>query len=187
MTSSITINQDNEESQMKVNSLLLLVLLNMLISPVIAQERRVIPTPQDEVTQSDIVRAVRSPNPTPVLSSSPSDYKKYEILLLFEKNSSELSYGAMAALDELGQALNDELAIYDVVIEGHADRSGTYELNQWLSRARAESVRKYLMQRHGIVKNRLSSIGKGYDELFDVKNPTSKRNRRVSFVFINRD
>lgn len=182
---------------MKVCSFLLLVLLNLLIFPVIAQESRVAPTPQDQVTRSRIVDAVkgeysetRSPKQYPYTSSFPSnnsnDYKKYEMRLLFEKNSSELSYGAMAALDELGQALNDDLAIYDVVIEGHADRSGTYELNQWLSRARAESVRRYLIQKHDIAQKRLSSIGKGYDELYDVMNPTAKVNRRVAFVFIKK-
>lgn len=166
----------------------------MLIFPVIAQESRVAPTPQDQVTRSDIVNTVkgnsrelgqtRMANPYPAYNSD--KLSRYEANLLFEKNSSELSYGAMSALDELGQALDDELSTYDVVIEGHADRSGTYELNQWLSKARAESARRYLVQRHGIAQKRLTSIGKGYDELFDVNNPTAEVNRRVAFVFIKK-
>ncbi|PXW80869.1 OmpA family protein [Nitrosomonas sp. Nm84] len=73
------------------------------------------------------------------------------VRITFEINSANLSSNAKGALDKIGNALKtDRLLEYNFIIEGHADRSGTFQLNQSLSQARANSVLRYLIIQHGI-------------------------------------
>ena len=55
----------------------------------------------------------------------------------------------------------DRLASYRFIVEGHADPRGTSEGNLVLSRERAESVKRYLVDIHGIAPVRLAAEGKG--------------------------
>ncbi len=109
------------------------------------------------------------------------------ILITFNTNSAELTHSAEEALDKIGRALNmDKLAEFSFTIEGHADLSGTYQFNQQLSKARAETVKNYLINSHHIEPGRLSAIGKGYTELINKHNPLAPENRRVKLVRIER-
>ena len=109
------------------------------------------------------------------------------ILITFNTNSAELTHSAKEALDKIGRALNmDKLAEFSFTIEGHADLSGTYQFNQHLSKARAETVKNYLINSHHIEPGRLSAIGKGYTELINKHNPLAPENRRVKLVRIER-
>lgn len=49
----------------------------------------------------------------------------------------------------------------DVLVEGHTDSTGSAEVNQSLSAARAESVKTALVTRFGIAASRISTIGFG--------------------------
>jgi OmpA-OmpF porin, OOP family len=105
------------------------------------------------------------------------------LLITFETNSSELTAQARRNLDVVARALaSDQLSEYRFSIEGHADPRGSSELNQRLSAARAESVRQYLIARHGIAEGRLAAIGKGDQEPFNPQNPIAPENRRVTIV-----
>lgn len=105
------------------------------------------------------------------------------VRITFETNSANLTSSAKVALDKIGNALKtDRLIEYSFIIEGHADRSGSFQLNQNLSRARANSVLRYLITQHSISQNRLKPVGKGYSELLNEENPRAPENRRVTFV-----
>ena len=105
--------------------------------------------------------------------------------ITFQKNSAELTESAKLALDKVGRALNmDKLAEFKFIIEGHADKSGSYQLNQQLSRERAETVMNYLVNRHEVDRGRLAAVGKGYAELINLENPLAPENRRVTLVRI---
>lgn len=105
------------------------------------------------------------------------------LLITFETNSAELTPRAMASLDIVGRALRSaELAEFRFQLEGHADPRGSDELNDRLSQARAESVLRYLTQRHGIDPQRLTATGKGARELANLRDPTAPENRRVTIV-----
>lgn len=70
------------------------------------------------------------------------------------------------------------------VIEGHTDEIGTKEHNQILSEKRANSVRQYLMDKFGIIGNRLKAVGYG-EERPVASNATKEgreKNRRVEAV-----
>jgi outer membrane protein OmpA-like peptidoglycan-associated protein len=71
----------------------------------------------------------------------------------------------------------------NVQVEGHTDDTGPRELNLRLSRARAQSVRQYLVNK-GVSPGRVSAEGYGPDK--PLVKGTSKddraKNRRVEFI-----
>ncbi|SFN24649.1 OmpA family protein [Marinobacter pelagius] len=100
----------------------------------------------------------------------------------FPVNSAEIPTGAYRALDKAASALKrrgGERYIFRV--EGHTDPSGGNKINIPLSQRRAESVKRYLIERHDIDAGRLQAIGMG-DIQPVATNYTEegrKRNRRV--------
>ena len=70
-------------------------------------------------------------------------------------------------------------------IGGHADASGSDDLNLWLSHARAETVRQYLIAIHDIGPDRLIARGYGETRLLPDLAATDPRHRRVSFTPLN--
>lgn len=165
--------------------ILVLMLLSVSISQANAQEGKVLH--ENEITESAIIDAL-APEKSVTRSFRPMDNQPVSasMLITFNTNSVELTHSAKQALDKVGRALNmDKLAEFNFVIEGHADLSGSYQLNQRLSKARAETVMNYLVQMHGIEPNRLTAIGKGYTELMNKDNPLAPENRRVTLIRID--
>ena len=105
------------------------------------------------------------------------------LLVTFETGSSELTPAARQQLDVVASALkNDRLASYGFVVEGHADPRGTPDANLLLSQERAESVKRYLTERHGIEAARLTAEGRGDRDVLNREAPAAPENRRVTFV-----
>ncbi len=79
----------------------------------------------------------------------------------FSEGSSELAREAARLLDAFATQLL--VRNEDVVVEvhGHTDSTGDKARNQLLGVARAESVRRYLSQRHGIPTTRLETTSFG--------------------------
>lgn len=82
----------------------------------------------------------------------------YEIY--FASGEAEILESSRPALAEIARLLqeNPELTFYVV---GHTDNRGTYEFNLDLSRQRAESVVKELVETYGIEVERLQAVGVG--------------------------
>jgi hypothetical protein len=72
-----------------------------------------------------------------------------------------------------------------VSIEGHTDSRGNSDYNRELSKKRAESVKKYLIDK-GIKEDRLETVGWGPDKPIasNKKRKGRAKNRRVEFVII---
>ncbi len=105
------------------------------------------------------------------------------LLVTFETGSSELTAPSRAQLDVVASALkNDRLANYRFTVEGHADPRGVSDANFALSQQRAESVKNYLIARHGIDAARLVAEGRGDRDLLNRDAPAAPENRRVTFV-----
>lgn len=108
---------------------------------------------------------------------------KASLLITFATDSSQLTGGAMQQLDTVAKALqSDQLAGLSFKVEGHADPRGSADHNLKLSQARAESVVTYLVQKHGVLAERLSAQGKGSTELMVPGRPDAPENRRVTIV-----
>jgi len=110
---------------------------------------------------------------------------KIQILetIRFRPNSSEIERDSHPILDQIALALRKHRELEHVEIGGHTDNTGPREFNMQLSRARARSVREYLLAR-GMSPTRLSAIGYGPDKpLGDNATEDGRaRNRRVEFI-----
>jgi outer membrane protein OmpA-like peptidoglycan-associated protein len=79
--------------------------------------------------------------------------------ILFDVDSSALRPRAQATLDELARVFA-EYSDTRIMVEGHADSTGSEAYNQRLSERRAESVTRYLAG-SGVQPARIDSIGYG--------------------------
>jgi outer membrane protein OmpA-like peptidoglycan-associated protein len=82
--------------------------------------------------------------------------------ILFATNKSDLNASSKEALLKFAATLK-ETPETDVTIYGHTDNKGTREVNEKLSRERAESVSRFLTA-NAIAKERLTTQGKAFDE-----------------------
>jgi peptidoglycan-associated lipoprotein len=115
----------------------------------------------------------------------------YETVLTDEKvkfgfDTSDLSPQAEAALDEFaGQLKNENKSVY-IEIQGHTDSVGSDKYNEELGMLRAEAVRRYLNQTHGIPLHRINIIS--YGETAPLADNQSRegrsQNRRVALVVL---
>jgi outer membrane protein OmpA-like peptidoglycan-associated protein len=99
--------------------------------------------------------------------------------ILFATNSSTLGSTARTDLSRFAASLANTPDT-DVTVIGHTDNTGTYDVNQRLSRQRAEAVAEYLIG-SGVARPRFTIVGKAYDEPV-ADNATADgraRNRRV--------
>ena len=99
----------------------------------------------------------------------------------FKIGSSELANSSEMVLDKVVRTLKDYKEMH-LEISGHTDSTGSRALNMKLSRKRAESVRRYLINQ-GIEEHRLRAIGLGPDHPV-TSNKTKEgraKNRRIEF------
>lgn len=99
----------------------------------------------------------------------------------FAFDSARLLPQALAQLDALAEGIRRTDAGVRVVIEGHTDAVGSPAYNLRLSLQRAQSVKTYLVSRHGIAPERLRVVGKGMSAPIEGRNPLAAENRRVEF------
>lgn len=98
----------------------------------------------------------------------------------FAFGSADLLAQGRRQLDELAMALNHvALSGADFELAGHTDAVGDAPSNLRLSVDRANAVRGYLVQVHGLAPARLQAVGYGFSRLANASNPTSAVNRRV--------
>jgi outer membrane protein OmpA-like peptidoglycan-associated protein len=68
------------------------------------------------------------------------------------------------------------------VVAGHTDAAGGESYNQDLSERRADSIKRYLVDKYNIAGTDLVTVGYGKSKLKDPANPVSEANRRVQVV-----
>jgi OmpA-OmpF porin, OOP family len=101
----------------------------------------------------------------------------------FRPNSSEVDPASYPILNQIALALRKHRELSYIEIGGHTDNTGPREFNMRLSRARARSVRQYVLGR-GIAPERLGARGYGPDHPLG-DNATEQgraQNRRVEFI-----
>jgi outer membrane protein OmpA-like peptidoglycan-associated protein len=83
-----------------------------------------------------------------------------ESIILFPQGSTKLDNIAKAQLDNIA-ALLRQFPDQTIRLEGHTDATGKEETNTRIGLKRAESVKQYLVKRHGIDPNRITTISYG--------------------------
>jgi outer membrane protein OmpA-like peptidoglycan-associated protein len=101
----------------------------------------------------------------------------------FELNRDVIAPASFGLLDEVAQVLRSNPELGRVVIEGHTDDLGPAAFNRELSQRRAESVRRFLVEK-GVDPARLEARGFGPDRPLtpNVDAASRERNRRVEFT-----
>jgi chemotaxis protein MotB len=110
--------------------------------------------------------------------------------LLFDSGKANIRQEAFGVMDKVGRILKENVADYNVGIEGHTDnqpiQQSGWKSNWELSSARALSVLHYLVNEKGVDPKRLSAIG--YGEYRSVSSNDTKSgkqlNRRVEIVIM---
>jgi outer membrane protein OmpA-like peptidoglycan-associated protein len=111
------------------------------------------------------------------------DKPKIDLEINFDYNSADISTKSLPSVQALGRALsNPDLKGSTFVVAGHTDAAGSETYNQDLSERRADSIKKYLVDKYGIVGTDLVTVGYGKSKLKDTANPLAEVNRRVQVV-----
>ena len=111
------------------------------------------------------------------------DKPKIDLEINFDYNSADISAKSMPSVQALGRALtNPDLKGSTFVVAGHTDAAGGEAYNQDLSERRADSIKKYLVDKYGIAGTDLVTVGYGKSKLKDPSQPLAEVNRRVQVV-----
>ncbi len=100
--------------------------------------------------------------------------------IYFEPNSARMGLDSRAVVDEIGSFMRAyENTVLD--IEGNTDSTGSRELNMQLSKERAETVKRYLMEQYNFPAIRMRTVGNGPDRPVDTNATLEGRekNRRT--------
>lgn len=101
----------------------------------------------------------------------------------FKLGSAELQASSKPLLTQIA-AIIAKSPDHCVLIEGHTDATGKKDSNEALSKARAESVSKFIAAQTGVDASKLLAVGRGSSDPLpniDKRDPT---NRRVVFKVI---
>jgi len=90
-----------------------------------------------------------------------TDAPKVGALIQFEYDSVTIRPDSHGLLAQYADALTTGLQNAVLLIAGHTDYKGTEEYNQTLSQQRAEAVKQFLVETHGIKAHQLRCVGFG--------------------------
>jgi outer membrane protein OmpA-like peptidoglycan-associated protein len=136
-------------------------------------------TPPDPRTLADMLFAPRWRDANGRTHASP---RLVEMLIHFEYDSTRILAQSLPLLDSVGEMLRLERAQAEsLVIEGHADATGSAAYNQSLSERRAAAIRDYLVAGFDINTERLVTVGFGKTRPYDGADPFNPLNRRAAF------
>ncbi|MCC8174132.1 MAG: OmpA family protein [Odoribacter sp.] len=103
----------------------------------------------------------------------------FDDAILFPVNGTTLNPNARESLAKFADIIEDDKD-YDITVYGNTDNTGTREVNERISKERAEAVANFLVG-HGISRNRIDTEGLAYDNPV-ASNSTAEgraKNRRV--------
>ena len=111
------------------------------------------------------------------------DKPNIDLEITFDYNSADISAKSQPSVQALGRALtNPDLKGSTFIVAGHTDAAGGEAYNQDLSERRANSIKRYLVDKFGISGTDLVTVGYGKTKLKDPNNPMAEVNRRVQVV-----
>jgi outer membrane protein OmpA-like peptidoglycan-associated protein len=108
---------------------------------------------------------------------------KIDLEIQFDYNSADIARTSIPSVQALGKALSDpSLKGSTFVVAGHTDAIGSDPFNQDLSEKRADTIKRYLVDKYGINGSDLVTVGYGKTKLKDTANGADPINRRVQVV-----
>jgi outer membrane protein OmpA-like peptidoglycan-associated protein len=111
------------------------------------------------------------------------DKPNIDLEITFDYNSADISAKSQPAVQALGKALSSaDLKGSTFIVAGHTDAVGGETYNQDLSERRADSIKRYLVDKFGIAGTDLVTVGYGKTKPKDPNAPMDPANRRVQVV-----
>jgi outer membrane protein OmpA-like peptidoglycan-associated protein len=111
------------------------------------------------------------------------DQPNIDLEITFDYDSANINARALPTLVNLGRALsNPDLKGTVFLVGGHTDASGGDAYNQNLSERRAESVKRFLIEKFRLDAENLVAVGFGKEQLKIKSQPFADANRRVQVV-----
>lgn len=110
-----------------------------------------------------VVEETPEPAPAPAPSAPappPPTPKKTTDEIRFDAGSARLTNIAKAMLDGIALRMKNDLNS-TAVITGYSDNAGKEDANMAISAKRADAAKEYLVTRHGIDPNRISTVARG--------------------------
>src|SRR5260221_12695170 len=102
------------------------------------------------------------------------DKPNIDLEITFDYNSADITTKSTPSVQALGRALtNPDLKGSTFVVAGHTDAVGRDFYNQDLSQRRADSVKRYLVEKHSIPCVDLVTVGYRETKVQDPKKPSS--------------
>ena len=90
-----------------------------------------------------------------------------KVVINFPVNGYTLDNEARAIIDEEFVAIAKEFSNTRIRVEGNTDNTGNYNANVSLSKKRANAVVDYLVNEHGMQRNRFVTVGNGPKHAID--------------------
>ena len=140
---------------------------------------------ETKLIQSVRGRATRSLSSTEreEIATAAKDKPNIDLEITFDYNSADISAKSLPSVQALGRALTSpELKGSTFVVAGHTDAAGSEAYNQDLSERRADSIKRYLVEKYSIAATDLVTVGYGKTKLKDPSQPLAEVNRRVQVV-----
>ncbi len=139
------------------------------------------PAPTEKIVEE--VQAAPAPAPAAPAPPPPPAPKKTTDEIFFDAGSARLTNIAKAMLDGIALRMKNDLNA-TAAITGYSDNSGKEDVNVAISAKRAEAAKEYLVTRHGIDPNRITTAAKGsQDPAYDNATPEGRaKNRRAVIV-----
>ncbi|QOZ65460.1 OmpA family protein [Bradyrhizobium arachidis] len=117
------------------------------------------------------------------IASVAKDKPNIDLEITFDYNSANISAKSLPSVQALGRALTSaDLKGSTFVVAGHTDAAGSEAYNQDLSERRADSIKRYLVEKYSISATDLVTVGYGKSKLKDPSQPMAEVNRRVQVV-----
>lgn len=117
------------------------------------------------------------------IASAAKDKPNIDLEITFDYNSADISAKSLPSVQALGRALTSpDLKGSTFVVAGHTDAAGGESYNQELSERRADSIKRYLVEKYSIAATDLLTVGYGKSKLKDPSQPLAEVNRRVQVV-----
>jgi outer membrane protein OmpA-like peptidoglycan-associated protein len=150
---------------------------------VVPQPAPATPAPvEEEKEAAPAVAPVPAPAPAPVAPPPPQPRTTRDEIF-FDGTKTRLTNIAKAILDGIALRMKSDLNS-TAVITGYTDNTGKEEANVAISQKRADAAKEYLVTRHGIDPNRITTAAKGSAEP-EYDNATKEgreKNRRAVIV-----
>ncbi|MDN3279446.1 OmpA family protein [Frankia sp. RB7] len=146
--------------------------------------------PAPNPTETKLIQSVRgrstrslSSTEREELASAARDKPNIDLEITFDYNSADISTKSLPSVQALGRALTSpDLKGSTFVVAGHTDAAGGEGYNQELSERRADSIKRYLIEKYSIAASDLVTVGYGKSKLKDPSQPMAEVNRRVQVV-----